>query len=111
MKYMIAFLISLSCLAQDAIAIKQGEIAPFSGNLIKTERLEEFYKSHKKLPLLEAQIELEKQRLELYKDRVRSTEKELTRAKTKAYLGTIGGFALGVIITSIAARAALEGVR
>ena len=111
MKFIILFLISLSCLAQDAISIKQGEIAPFSGNLIKTERLEEFYKSHKKLPLLEAQIELERQRLELYKDRVRSTEKELTRAKTKAYLGTIGGFALGVIITSIAARAALESVR
>ena len=97
--------------AQDVIRLDQGQSAPFSGNLIKTERLEEFYKSHKKLPLVEENFELEKQRNSLYKERFQDTERELTKAKFKGYIGTIGGFVLGVIITGVAAKAAIESTR
>ena len=104
-------LISSSCFGQDVIRLDKDQVAPFSGNLIKVERLAEFYKSHKTLPLVEANLSLERQRIELYRDRLRKTESELTRAKTKAYLGTAGGFLLGVLITGFAAKAAIESVR
>ena len=97
--------------AQDVIRLDKDQVAPFSGNLIKTSKLEEFYKSHKIVPILEANISLEKQKLELYRDRLRETETELTRARTKAYLGTVGGFLLGVLITGFAAKAAIESAR
>ena len=97
--------------AQEVIRLDQGQVAPFSGNLIKTEKLEEFYKSHKKIPLLEENYELEKQRTSLYRDRIRDTEKELSKAKFKGYLGAVGGFVLGVVITGVAAKAAIEATR
>ena len=108
---LLMLLITTNSFAQDAIALNKGDIVPFSGNLIKTEKLQEFFKSHQKLPLVEAKLELEAQRNSLYKDRLRDTEKQLSRANLKGNLGTIGGFILGVVITSVAAKAALESTR
>lgn len=111
MMLILLLMLSTTISAQDAIRLDKGQTAPFSGNLIKTEKLEQFYKSHKKLPLVEANLSLEMQRIDLYKDRLKITEKELTRAKTKGYFATLGGFLLGVVITSVAAKAALESTR
>jgi hypothetical protein len=97
--------------AQDSVAIKKGEPAPFSGNLVKTELLQEFFKSHQKVPLLEESIELHKQKHEIYKESLRESEKQLSRANLKANLGMIGAFALGVVLTGVAAKAAIESTR
>lgn len=111
MMLILLLMLSTTINAQDAIRLDKGQVAPFSGNLIKTEKLEQFYKSHKKLPLVEANLSLERHRIELYRVRLRKTESELTRAKIKGNLKTIGGFLLGVLVTSVAAKAALESTR
>ena len=111
MMLILLLMLSTTINAQTAIRLDKGQVAPFSGNLIKTEKLEQFYKSHKKLPLVEANLSLERHRIELYRVRLRKTESELTRTKTKGYLATLAGFALGVVLTGVAAKAALESTR
>ena len=97
-------LISVNIYAKDVIAIKQGEVAQFSGNLIKTERLVQYYKDSKKLPLLEL-------RIENYRAIMKQNQRDISKANFKSYIGTVGGFVLGVVITGIAAKAALESTR
>jgi hypothetical protein len=101
---LLLLLLSVNIYAQDVVAIKQGEVAKFSGNLIKTERLVQYFKDSKKLPLMEMKVDL-------YKTRLKQTERELSKANFKSYIGTVGGFVLGVVITGIAAKAALESTR
>lgn len=111
MMLILLLMLSTTTSAQDAIRLDKGQTAPFSGNLIKTKKLEQFYKSHKKLPLVEANLSLERERIELYRVRLRKTESELTKSKIKGNVKTLAGFLLGVVITSVAAKAALESTR
>ena len=57
MLILLLMLLTTTANSSEVIRLDQGEIAPFSGNLIKTERLVQYYKDSKKLPLLELRIE------------------------------------------------------
>ena len=110
-RLILIFLISFNCFSQNAIKIKKGEKASFSGALVKEETLDRLIKSDKKVLVLEQLRLIDEQKVDIYKDRLLNTEKELSKSNRRKFWSNIGYFTLGVIITGLAAKTAIESAR
>lgn len=108
MKYLLILLLSFNCYSQSAVKLNKGDSAPFTGALIKEDRLDKLVKSEKKVIKLE-QLTIKQEELNtFYKGRAESVENELKKERTKYFFKSIGYFVLGVAATSLAAYAAIR---
>lgn len=122
MKILLALLISFSAIAQacpnSIQTIKTGTISPCDCWLVSEPKMQELAKTTEKLAISEklilAQEHLQKLtqgEAEHFKKRSEATEKALSQSeKQKAWIGA-GAFLLGVVVTGIAAKAAIESTR
>lgn len=100
---MILILTSISnSFAQNSLTLNEGDIAPFSGILVKSEKLQELIKSDKQKPLLEAKFELQNELIDYHKGNAKEARSELSKSELKGNMKLIGGFLLGVIVTGFA---------
>jgi hypothetical protein len=83
--------------------------------IVKDSQMQEFAKTHDKLELTEKLVKTNEQLLKLsdtemefYKRRSQSQAKELDKAESRRFWATAGAFALGVVLTGVAAKAAIE---
>jgi hypothetical protein len=114
----LALLVTTNALAQSVQKLDKGTPAPFSGWLI-TEKVAET--SARNVDLLEAKekqiLKLEHLRvldagdMEHYKQRSKDLQKQLHKQETKQYWTNAGAFALGVLLTGLAAKAAIESTK
>jgi hypothetical protein len=100
------------------IILREGENAPYTGVLVTEERMKKFRQINEEKKVAEKLNielsdlnELKDRKIKLYKDELVSTNKEFTKHKTKSFFYNIGYFALGVLITGFAAKAAIESTR
>ena len=95
------FLIN-SAFAQNSVPLNEGDIAPFSGHLVKKERIEKLIKAEKSNIVLKdlgiAQDEL----IEYHKQDARLQRNKLSEAKFKSFWVSTGYFVLGVLVTGFA---------
>lgn len=104
--------------SQEIVGLKKGDIAPFDGALVDVNQMRTFREHKTQLDLEIKQNDALKtlnERLDnklTIKDReIREMEWELTRTRVKGNIYNVGFFVLGVVITGIAAKAAIESTR
>lgn len=56
-------------------------------------------------------LKLSEAEMEYYKRQSKAAQKELDRAETRRFWSTAGAFALGVVLTGLAAKAAIEAAK
>lgn len=109
MKNLILILLSItlttnSSIAQDALFVDKGEVAPFSGILLTKERAEKAIKAEKKVVVLEDLRLTEKQLKEHYKSVAKEERKQRLRSELNNNIKNIGYFALGTILAAFSFR-------
>lgn len=88
--------------AQNAVRLDKGEPAPFVGVLVTSEKLVELDKAQRKSIVL-SDLRLHQQDIiEYHKDDARLQRKRLSEAKYDSWLGNVGYFLLGTILTGVA---------
>jgi len=103
MKLVLIFiLIASSVFAQDAAVLNEGDIAPFSGILVKQERLETLVKAEKSNIVLRDLRATQDELIEYHKDTSRLYRKRLAEAKWDGFWSNTGYFVLGIVLTSVA---------
>lgn len=108
MKYLLIICLTLSnCFAIDVTPIKKGEAASKDGFFIDSENLKEMRQINedKKVAessnlLLQDLVNINEQRIEIYKNNQKLYEDALVKEKTKSDMKGIGGFILGILVTS-----------
>ena len=119
MKYLLIFLLTFSsAFAIDVEPIKAGEAAPKDGFFVDAENMKKIRQINEDKKRLEAQkIKLEdlgrinEQRISIYRKESENAYKEASRAKLKGFLGTFGGFVVGVSVTGLAFYVATKVVK
>ena len=108
---MILLMISIKSSYAQATKLDKGNPAPFKGVLITEDKLVEYDKAERLNIALKDLNNLHDLRHDQYKKDLREAKSELNKAVFKGYVGTIGGFVLGVLITGVAAKAAIEATK
>lgn len=111
MRYLLILLLSFNLYGQNAVKVKKGDPSPFDGAVITEETLDKLVKSDKKVLKLEQLRLLEQEKTDIYKNRLNTAEKELSKAERRKFWSNAGHFVLGVLLTGIAAKAAIESSR
>ena len=98
---------SLQAFAQDAIPLKKGEYAPFSGVLFTNEKANELrltdlklQESQEVISLLTEKGKLQEQRLELRDKQIDALSKRVVDNGDSAFLTKLGMFILGALVTT-----------
>lgn len=98
---------STQVLAQDAVPLKKGEYAPFSGVLFTNEKANELrltdlklQESQEVIKLLDERSRLQEQRLELRDKQIDSLSKRVVENSDSAFLTKLGMFILGALVTT-----------
>lgn len=86
--------------------------------IVTEDKMQEFARTDDKLKAEQGISQLNKQLLslsaaevEFYKSRSKSQSKELEQSESRRFWSTAAGFTLGVILTGIAAKAAIEATK
>ncbi len=117
--------ILLFCLSQLARAcdknvsrITKDSPSPCTAWVVSDEQMQEFAKSADKLELNKKEKEIDLQMLRLsereveyYRQKSDITRKELLKADNKRFWTNLAHFSLGVVLTGIAAKAAIESTK
>ena len=88
--------------AQNAAILNEGDNAPFSGILVKEERLETLVKAEKSNIVLRDLRATQDELIEYHKDTSRLYRKRLAEAKWDGFWSNTGYFVLGIVLTSVA---------
>lgn len=117
---LISFLIcdiALAC-PNNVQKIKVDERSVCNGWLVSESTMQKIAKTDEELEktkkLVLAQEHLQKlsnAEIEFYKQRSKAQQRELEKAEIKSFWKTTGAFALGVVLTGLAAKAAIEATR
>lgn len=116
MRLLIILILTFStAFAIDVKPIKEGDPAPKDGFFIDSENMKEIRQINEDKKRLELQkIKLEdlgrinEQRMTIYRTEAETAYKEASRAKLKGFIGTFGGFVVGVGLTGLAVYAATK---
>lgn len=102
----------------NVVRINTGTVSPCNGWLVSENQMQEFARNSDKLANEQGISQLNKQLLslsaaeiEFYRNRSKSQSKELEKSESRRFWATAGAFALGVIITGVAAKAAIESAK
>lgn len=88
--------------AQNASTLNKGDTAPFSGILVKKERLETLVKAEKSNIVLRDLRVTQDELIEYHKDTARLYRKRLAEAQWSGFWANTGYFVLGIVLTSVA---------
>lgn len=118
MKILLILCLLSSSLNAEMVKLDKGQSAPFDGILSDAAQMKEFRQLNEDKKNLEAQnIKLKdlalinEERVGLYRVQSELLNKELSKAETRSFWKSIGYFALGVVVTGMAAKVAIESTR
>ena len=119
MKTLFATILSINLvLAQSMIVLKKDQPAPFDGVLSDSAQMKEFRQINETNKLLDKQVLelkdlslLKDEKIEIYKSSLEQANTKLEKNEKYTFWSNIGYFALGVIVTGVAAKAAIEATR
>jgi hypothetical protein len=108
---------AFSC-PQNVQKVKSGTTTNCDGWLVSEPKMQEFSKQHDELELrrkLQLQQEhlrkLDLEEIEYYKLKNKHTQSALEKSESQKFWSNIGMFSLGVVLTGVAAKAAIEATR
>jgi len=111
MKYILVFILLINPCFSDVVKVEKGTPAPFTGALVDAKQLSEFRKTREiNIKLKDLRIVNEK-RIDFYKDEAIHYQVLIKKERMQHFWEKAGYFALGVIMTGLAARAAIESTR
>jgi len=118
MKYLLIVLLIMQTSHADMAALKKGDSAPFDGIISDAAQMKEFRQINEEKKLLELQnlklkdlSAVQDERVELYKRQASSLNDEIGKAESRSFWKSIGYFTLGVLVTGLAAKVAIESTR
>lgn len=88
-----------------------GTVTKCDAWLVKDSQMQEFAKQTDLLKLSEQSGKLSLREIEYYKKRAEQREEQLNRAENKKFFYITGAFILGVVVTGLAAKAAIEATK
>lgn len=119
----VAFILTL-CFIVPAFAcpnvskVKSGAVAPCNGWHVSEPTMQEIMKNEEQLELqkkLQLQMEylrkLDMQEIDYYKAQSKANQKALEKSESQKFWVGVGAFTLGVVLTGLAAKAAIESTR
>jgi hypothetical protein len=111
MRYALIALLIVRLAHAEMIVLKKGDIAPFEGILSDAAQMKEFRQINEDKKNLELQnlklkdlSAIQDERVELYKSELKSSE-------SRSFWKSVGYFTLGVLITGLAVKVAIESTR
>lgn len=99
-KTILAILLINNAFAQNAVKLNKGDITPFTGVLVKESKLIELDKAQRQNIVLKDLRFTQDELITYHKDKAIEARTELNKAQFKGYIGIIGAFVIGAIITS-----------
>jgi hypothetical protein len=90
-----------SAFAQNAVKLNKGEVAPFTGALVKEERLDKLVKAEKSNIVLKDLRIAQDELIEYHKTDARKQREKLSDAKFEAFWTNAGYFVLGAVLTGL----------
>ena len=98
--------------------VTTGTPSPCDAWIVSPEQMQKFDKAMDKVPVdekinkvNEELVRISTAEMEYYKQKSKSQSVELEKAETRHWFATAGAFTLGVVLTGIAAKAAIEASR
>lgn len=115
----LTFLLSCPGFSCDNVTkVAKGNPAPCNGWHVSDPQMQDFRKQTDQLQIQkdihkvnEQLIKLSETEINFYKSRVKSQAKELDKAESKRFWTQAGAFVLGVVLTGVAAKAAIEATK
>lgn len=101
-------IISINSFAQNAILLEKDQKAPFSGTLVKNERLDKLIKAEKRELVLKDLGLAKDELIEYHKKDAQTQRKKLREAKFDSFISNVGYFLVGCILTSVSFKIAQE---
>jgi hypothetical protein len=118
MKILLILLLTFNCFAQQMVKLDEGQKAPFAGILSDSEQMKTFRKTNEELKLTKKQnitlkelAVVQERQAKLYKEESDAYRTQLRREQVKSFWAKVGYFALGVLVTGLAAKTAIEASR
>lgn len=103
---------------QNVSKAKSGAVVTCDAWIVSEPQMQEFVRTEDKYKIevnrgltLEKLRLLDEQEIEFYKVRAKSLEQQVNGAETRKFWSNLGYFILGVVLTGIAAKAAIESSR
>ena len=120
MKVLISIMLvfSFTTYGQRLEVVNKGQKAPYDGLLADKRQMEKFREINEKKKLLEKQnIELKDltltkdQRIKFHQENADFYKEELRKQESRTFWAKVGYFTLGVVVTGLAAKTAIEASR
>ena len=109
MKILLAILFTTNlAFAQNAVLLEKDQKAPFSGTLVKNERLDKLIKAEKRELVLRDLGVTKDELIKYHKKDAQTQRKRLREAKFDSFVSNTGYFLLGCVLTSISFKIAQE---
>lgn len=118
MKYILIALLSINAATAEMVVLKKGEAAPYDGILSDVAQMKEFRQINEDKKNLELQnlklkdlAVVNEERIGLYRQQADLLNKELSKSEVRSFWKSVGYFTLGVLVTGLAAKVAIESTR
>jgi hypothetical protein len=111
MRFVIIALLIVRLAHADMTLLKKGDPAPFDGIISDAAQMKEFRQINEDKKNLELQNLKLKDLSAIQDERVDIYKSELKSSESRSFWKSIGYFGLGVLVTSLAAKAAIESTR
>ena len=111
MRYALIALLIVKLAHADMTLLKKGDPAPFDGIISDTTQMKEFRQINEDKKNLELQNLKLKDLSAIQDERVDLYKKELASSESRSFWKSIGYFGLGVLVTGLAAKVAIESTR
>lgn len=98
----ITLIISINSFAQNAVKLNKGEVAPFTGALVKPDRLDKLVKAEKAEAVLRDLRVTHESIIKFHRKDAQRQREKLSEANFKNSIYNTGYFLLGVILASYA---------
>jgi hypothetical protein len=102
----------------EMVVMKRGDVCAFDGVLVDAPQMKEFRQINEDKKNLELQnlklkdlSAVQDERVELYRQQAQSLNSELAKSESRSFWKSIGYFGLGVLVTGLAAKVAIESTR
>lgn len=117
--FILTFLLSCPSFSCDNVTkVAQGNPAPCNGWHVSESQMQDFAKQTDQLQIQkdvhkvnEQLIRLNEREIDYYKQKSKSQSLELEKGESRRMWATAGAFVLGVVLTGVAAKAAIEATK
>lgn len=113
--FMFGWIASSYACDKNVLKVSVGNPAPCEGWHVSPNQMQKFHKAMEQKPVQvdinkvnEQLLKLSEVEIEYYKQKNKSQVKELDKAETRRFWSNVGMFTLGVVLTGVAAKAAIE---